>query len=77
MELLSKVKEKMSELTNYGVSFLVLVLTVVVILNLGFILQVAGLYLLANFAYRNLLFAKDREVFLAQFTKILGEKSID
>lgn len=77
MELLNKVKEKKSELTNYGVSLLVLLLTVLIIFNLGFILQVAGLYLLANFVYKNVLFAKDREVFLAQFSKILGEKSVD
>lgn len=75
MELLSKIKESMSKVTNYGLLVSVLMLAVVIILNLGSILQVAGLYLVGNFAYRNLLFAKDREVFLAQFQKILGEKS--
>ena len=59
---------KALEFINTNKNTLIISLYVLVFLlfliNLGFILKLAGVYYIGNFLFKNMLFAKDREKFL-------------
>jgi len=67
--------EALSYLEKYKqVLFLVLsvLLSFVIVFNLGLLLKVVGLYYSARFIYTKLLFAEDRKTFFESLRKIYG-----
>lgn len=68
MEVLSNL-EKYKQLLILVLS---VVLSVLVVFNLGLLLKVVGLYYTIKFVYTKLLFAEDRKVFLESLRKIYG-----